>query len=76
MITVKLFGLLRLDSGIRQSQLEAGTVKEVYTQLMELGLDRKKLDGCVILVNGKPASKRQKLKNGDTVSLMSPVAGG
>lgn len=76
MITVKLFGLLRLDSGIKQRQMEAGTIKEVYTQLTELGLNRKDLDGCVILVNGKPASKRQKLHDGDTVQLMSPVAGG
>ena len=76
MITVKLFGLLRLDSGIKQRQLEAGTVKEVFTQLMALGLSGKELEGCVILVNGKPAGKRQKLENGDTVQLLSPVAGG
>ena len=76
MITVRFYGLLRLDSGIKERQLEAGTIKEVYTQLTELGLSRKELDGCVILVNGKPASKRQKLQDGDTVQLMSPVAGG
>lgn len=76
MITVKLYGLIRLDSGIRQQQLEADTVKEVFTQLTQLGLRKKALDGCVILVNGKPAGKKQKLKNGDRVQLMSPVAGG
>lgn len=76
MITVKLYGLIRLDSGIRQQQLEADTVKEVFTQLTQLGLRKKELDGCVILVNGKPAGKKQKLNSGDTVQLMSPVAGG
>ena len=34
------------------------------------------LNGCVILVNGKTANKRSKLTDGDTVVLMSPVAGG
>ena len=76
MITVKLYGLLRLDSGIRERQMEAGSVKEVFAQLMGLGLTRKDLDGCVILVNGKPANKRQKLSDGDAVQLLPPVAGG
>ena len=76
MITVKLFGLLRLDSGIREKQLEAGTVKEVFQFLAYCGIPRKDLEGCVILVNGKSASKRSKLTDGDTVVLMSPVAGG
>lgn len=76
MITVKLYGLLRLDSGIRERQMEAGTVRDVYDRLTELGLGRQALAGCVILVNGKPAGKRQKLQDGDTVQLLSPVAGG
>ncbi|MGN1017173.1 MAG: MoaD/ThiS family protein [Faecousia sp.] len=76
MITVKLYGLLRLDSGIRERQMEAGSVKEVYAQLMGLGLTRKDLDGCMILVNGKPANKRQKINDGDVVQLLPPVAGG
>lgn len=76
MITVKLFGLLRLDSGIKARQLEADSVKDVLRDLEEAGIDRKALNGCVILVNGESASKRSKLKDGDTVVLMSPVAGG
>ena len=76
MITVRLYGLLRLDSGIRERQLEAGTIKQVYAQLLALGLSRKDLAGCVLLVNGKPANKRKKLRDGDVLQLMSPVAGG
>ncbi|MBQ7098123.1 MAG: hypothetical protein IJO05_00165 [Oscillospiraceae bacterium] len=34
------------------------------------------LKGCVILLDGKSATQRSKLKNGDTVILMSPVSGG
>jgi len=76
MITVKLYGLLRIESGIREKQLEAESVKEVLQQLADCGVNRKDLLGCVILVNGNSANKRSKLTDGDTVVLMSPVAGG
>ena len=76
MITVKLYGLLRIESGIREKQLQAATVKEVLEQLAACGIDRKDLNGCVILVNGNTANKRSKLTDGDTVVLMSPMAGG
>ena len=76
MITVQLFGLLRLHSGIRRRELEAAAVGELLRRLEGEGLDKKELSGCVILVNGKPVGKRRKLADGDTVVLMSPVAGG
>ena len=76
MITVKLFGLLRIDSGIKEKQLKASTVKEVLDFLADCGISRNDLKGCVILINGKSANKRSKLADGDTVVLMSPVAGG
>ena len=76
MITVKLYGLLRIESGIREQKLEAATVKEVLQALESLGIDPRDLSSCVILVNGSSANKKCKLTNGDTVILMSPVAGG
>ena len=76
MITVKLYGLLRIESGIREAQLEAGNVKAVLEHLENRGISAKALSGCVILVNGNSASRRSKLTPGDTVVLMSPVAGG
>ena len=76
MITVKLYGLLRIESGIKEKQLEAATVKEVLETLAKHGLSKKDLNGCVILLNGTSANKRSKLTDGDTVVLMSPVAGG
>ena len=76
MITIKLYGLLRIESGIRQKQLEADSVQQVLEDLSALGISPKELKGCVILVNGNSATKRSKLKDGDTVVLMSPVAGG
>ena len=76
MITVKLYGLLRIESGIREKQFQAATVREVLDLLSDCGIPRASLKGCVILVNGSSATKRSKLKDGDTVVLMSPVAGG
>ena len=76
MITVKLYGLLRLNSCIKEKELEATTVKAALEQLASLGIDRRELRSCVILVNGKSANQRSKLTDGDTVVLMSPVAGG
>ena len=51
-------------------------MKDVLEQLTSCGIDRRDLNGCVILVNGNSANKRSKLTDGDTVVLMSPVAGG
>ena len=76
MITVKLYGLLRIESGIKEKHLESSTVKEVLDHLAACGIDPKDLHSCVILSNGKHANKRTKLTDGDTVVLMSPVAGG
>ena len=76
MITVKLYGLLRIDSGIKERTIDAGSIKDVFQDLTSLGISQKDLTGCVILVNGKPATKRTILHDGDAVILMSPVAGG
>ncbi len=76
MITVKLYGLLRLDSGIREQRVEAETMKDVFAALESAGIPRRKLEGCVILINGKPAKKRAMLNDGDVVQLLPPVAGG
>ena len=76
MITVRLYGLLRIESGIKEIRLEANSIKEVFAHLMGCGISGKDLNGCVILINGNSANKRSKLKCGDLVILMSPVAGG
>ncbi len=76
MITVKLYGLLRIESGIKEKQLDAATVKEALEILAACGIPEKDLNSCLILINGKNANKRSKLMDGDTVVLMSPVAGG
>ena len=76
MITVKLYGLIRIESGIKEKQLEAGSVKEVLDQLVLQGIPAKDLNSCILLINGKTANKRSILQSGDVVQLLSPVAGG
>ena len=44
MITVKLYGLLRIESGIREQKLDVATVKEVLDALMRLGIAKKELE--------------------------------
>ena len=76
MITVKLYGLLRIDSGIKERQVEADSVSQILNYLQSQGISRKDLNGAVVLVNGQSASKRTKVNDGDVVQLLSPVAGG
>ena len=76
MITVKLYGLLRIDSGIRERTIEAATVRDVLNDLASQGISQKDLNACIILINGQSASIRSKVHDGDVVQLMSPVAGG
>lgn len=76
MITVKLYGLLRINSGIKERKIEAASIKDVLDDLMMQGIPKKELNGCIILINQKSATKRSLLTDGDVVQLMSPVAGG
>ena len=76
MISVKLYGLLRIDSGIREKTLEASEMKDVFSALAQCGIPEKKLSGCVIFINGRNGNRKSKLKDGDQVVLMPPVAGG
>lgn len=84
MVHVKLFGLLRLDTGLKELNAQAATVGDLYPILLaeakrikpSTTVTEKDVDGCVILINGKQGKKSSRLKDGDQVLLMSPVCGG
>ena len=76
MITVKLYGLLRINSGIKERQMDAASMKDVWNDLMMQGISKKELNSCIILINQKSANKKSKLTDGDVVQILSPVAGG
>ena len=83
-ITVKLFGTLQLDTGVREMQLDVKEIKDIYAPLYkeakekrpETPVTEKDLKDCLIAVNGVRASKKAKLNDGDIVYLMTAVAGG
>ena len=84
MVHVKLFGLLRLDTGLKELDAEAAAVRDLYPILLaeakrakpSTKITAKDVDGCVVLINGKQGKKSSRLKDGDQVMLMSPVCGG
>lgn len=75
MITVKLFGLVRLETGMKELAVDAESIKELKKELSR-SIPEETIKGCVLLVNGKHANRFTKLKDGDQVMLMPPVAGG
>lgn len=83
-VTVKLFGLFRLDSGIHEIRLSGQRVRDLYEPLAEAAraknpataFSEKQLRGCMVLINGRPAREKDRLQQGDQVFLLSPVAGG
>ena len=84
MVNVKLFGLFRLDTGIKEMNVDANCVKDLYPLLLEEAkrinpsttITAKDIDGCIVVINGKQSRKSAKLKDGDQLMLMSPVCGG
>ncbi len=85
MIKVKLLGLFRLDTGIKELEIEnVSNVKALYPLLLQEAkkvnptttITSKDIDGCIVLVNGVQGKKTSKIKDGDEVYLMSPVCGG
>lgn len=84
MVMVKLFGTLRVDSGVKEFSAEAESVRELYplilqeirTEKPDSNVTEKTLRACLVAVNGKQVSPRTKLQDGDTVYLFPAVAGG
>lgn len=84
MVKVKMFGIFRLDTGLKELSLEADSVKavlhmtaeEIKKSAPDCGIDIASLKGCIIAVNGKQVKPSQMLRDGDEVWLVPAVAGG
>lgn len=74
LIEVKIFGVARLKAGQGTFRAEAKNVDELLG--MVPNLTRKEAADLVLLVNGKPVSKRYRFRDGDQVVLLSPAGGG
>ena len=84
MVTVKLFGVLRLEAGVKELRLEAGSVKEliplvcreIRRQRPDCAVSEKDLRACLAAVNGVRVNPRAKLRDGDMVVFFPAAAGG
>lgn len=84
MVKVKLFGTLRIDSGVKELSAEAKTVRELYPlALREIKmrnpgstLTERDLHSCMAAVNGEQAGPGARLQDGDVVYLFPAAAGG
>ena len=76
MITVKLYGLLRLETGVRELQVDAADWRDLNRKLEQAGLHKQDLKGCYMMHNGTAKARASKLEDGDVVQLLPRVAGG
>lgn len=77
MVTIKLFGTLRLKTGCKGIESEVSTVKEGCEALCEAtGLPFKEVKRCIIVVNGTQSKLNTPLCDGDELAFFSPSGGG
>ena len=83
MVSVKLFGALRLRSGLKEYQLEARSLDELYAQLSKISAHSggepvtvRDLRNCIVMINGRQCRPHHTLSDGDTVVLLTPASGG
>lgn len=77
MVSIKLFGTLRLKTGCKQVTAEITHVKEACDILAaKTGLSSKEFKKCVIAINGKPSNFHASLQDGDELAFFSPSGGG
>lgn len=79
-VTVKVFGVYRVDSGVKDYVAEATVVNDVFTSLNYLSKVPDSdihFNNASVFVNNKRCPKgTMRLKEGDEVWIMSPAGGG
>lgn len=82
MITVKFFGLLRVNNNIKQLRVKEGTVRQVLDEVMRLhpSITEQQLKQAIMVINKKQITGNKrfsiKLKEGDELVFLSPASGG
>lgn len=77
MVTIKLFGTLRLKTGCKGLEADISTVREGCDLLADVtGFPPKEFRKCITVVNGTQAKLTAPLKDGDELSFFSPSGGG
>ena len=81
MATVKLFGVLRLKTKLKEVEIPDGRLVDGLKIIVNKadpssGITVKELKNCVIMINGKQSNCRAKVKTGDEIVFLSPAGGG
>ena len=77
MVTIKLFGTLRLKTGCKGLEADISSVKEGCMALSDAtGLPYKEIKKCIAVVNGKQSKLSTPLQDGDELAFFSPSGGG
>ena len=79
-VKVRLFGLLSVYRGPREFCIEAKTVRDVISHLVDMGADKKLLHNALMFINDQPLTGTRRLgrrlSDGDEIALLSPAGGG
>lgn len=80
-VTVKLFGVYRVDTHIATTEINADKLSDLLEKLNEIATGEHKssiaFTDATVFINGEHCKKkRQKLNDGDEVWLLSPASGG
>ena len=77
MISVQLYGVVRLQAGVAKLELDEAQVKTLHDlKGMLPGISRKEANDLLVLVNGSSVKKSYRFQNGDNVVFLSPAGGG
>ena len=77
MVTMKVYGTLRLKCGLGQMEAYTDSIKDACRLLaLATGTPEKEFKHCKFAVNGKKVSYSAKLKDGDELVFLAPSGGG
>lgn len=71
---VKLFGVVRLQTGVSCFESDAESLRELLENIP--GLTKKEAKDLIVLVNGKSVGRNYRFQDGDEVALLAPAGGG
>lgn len=77
MVTIKLFGTMRIKTGCKGLEADISVAKDACDILAETtGFPVKEFRRCIITVNGKQVKLNASLHDGDELAFFSPSGGG
>lgn len=77
MVTIKIYGTLRLKCGMGRLETYTDSIKDACRLLaLATGTPEKEFRRCKFAVNGQKAGLGAKLNDGDELVLLAPSGGG